>query len=239
MQHFTAGFGYVFSSFKYLPRPGIRLYVILPIVINSVLFATVIVLGAKALDNLIDKLTAQWQWLEWLGWLLWPVFLVIALSIVFFCFSILANLVGAPFNGFLATAVEKSLYAPRPENNNRNALTDVIASCMRAESQKFIYFLIRAVPLLILFVIPMVNIFAPVIWFLFTAWMLALEYADYPMANHQIMFAEQRSKLAKKRRLAFGFGVGVLLLTMLPAVNFIAMPVAVIAATRMYIEHFQ
>ena len=74
------------------------------------------------------------------------------------------------------------------------------------------------------------------IWFLFTAWMMAIEYGDYPMGNHDIIFKQQREKFADNRQLAFGFGTGVMLLTMIPVVNFLAMPVAVAGATRLYVE---
>ena len=82
----------------------------------------------------------------------------------------------------------------------------------------------------------MVNVAAPFIWFLFTAWMLTIEYGDYPMGNHDIDFKQQREKLRSNRQLAFGFGSGVMVLTMIPVINFLAMPVAVAGATRMFIE---
>ncbi|MEZ5582290.1 MAG: hypothetical protein R3F37_05475 [Candidatus Competibacteraceae bacterium] len=43
-------------------------------------------------------------------------------------------------------------------------------------------------PLLVLFVIPGVNVIAPLLWLVFGAWMLALQYADYPMGNHGLRF---------------------------------------------------
>jgi CysZ protein len=101
-----------------------------------------------------------------------------------------------------------------------------------------VYFLIRAVPLLLLFLIPGVNIFAPVLWMAFSAWMLALEYADYPMGNHGLLFSEQRLKLREKRLTILGFGGAVLLLTLIPAVNFVAVPTAVAGATVMWVEEF-
>ena len=237
MNQFSQGFKYLLSGFKLILKPGVRLYVLIPLLINSLLFAGAIYYGANSLSSLIDGLLAQWQWLEWLTWLLWPIFVIVALTIVFFCFSIVANLIGAPFNAFLAEAVEKVITGQEIPSANNQSLSKIIIVSIKAEFQKLLYFAIRALPLLILFIIPMVNVAAPLIWFLFTAWMLTLEYGDYPMGNHEIAFKQQREKVAANRQLAFGFGSGVMLLTMIPVVNFLAMPVAVAGATRMYVEH--
>lgn len=236
MKQFKQGFNYLLSGFKLILQPGVRLYVLIPLLINSLLFAGAIIYGANTLSELINSLLAQWQWLEWLTWLLWPIFVIVALTIVFFCFSVIANLIGAPFNGFLAASVERQLTGNEIASENEQALLQVIILSIKSELQKILYFIIRAIPLLVLFIIPMVNVAAPMIWFLFTAWMMAIEYADYPMGNHDIDFKQQREKLADNRQLAFGFGTGVMLLTMIPIVNFLAMPVAVAGATRLYVE---
>jgi CysZ protein len=237
MTQFSQGFKYLLSGFKLILKPGIRLYVLIPLLINSLLFAGAIYYGANSLSSLIDGLLAQWQWLEWLTWLLWPVFVIISLTIVFFCFSIIANFIGAPFNGFLAEAVERTVTGQEIESDNNQSLLEVIIVSIKSEFQKLLYFVIRALPLLILFIIPMINVAAPIIWFLFIAWMLTLEYGDYPMGNHNITFKQQRESFSKNRPLAFGFGSGVMLLTMIPVINFLAMPVAVAGATRMIVEH--
>lgn len=237
MKQFSQGFKYLLSGFKLILKPGVRLYVLVPLLINSLLFAGVIIYGASTLSSLIDKLLTQWQWLEWLTWLLWPIFVIVALTIVFFCFSIIANLIGAPFNGFLAEAVERNITGQKLQTEGNQSLLQIIIISIKSEFQKLLYFAARALPLLILFIIPMVNVVAPLIWFLFTAWMLTLEYGDYPMGNHEIVFKQQREKFASNRQLAFGFGSGVMLLTMIPIVNFLAMPVAVAGATRMVVEH--
>lgn len=237
MTQFSQGFKYLLSGFKLILKPGIRLYVLIPLLINTLLFAGAIVYGANALGGLIDGLLTQWQWLEWLTWLLWPIFIIVALTIVFFCFSIIANLVGAPFNGFLAGAVERTITGQEIQSGNDQSLPQIITVAIKSEFQKFLYIIVRALPLLILFIIPMVNVAAPLIWFLFGAWMLTIEYGDYPMGNHDIVFKQQREKFASNRQLAFGFGTGVMLLTMIPVINFLAMPVSVAGATRMYVEH--
>ena len=84
--------------------------------------------------------------------------------------------------------------------------------------------------------IPGVNIISPVLWAWFGAWMLAIEYTDYPLGNHGYGFAEIRATLRQRRWLALGFGSAATLATIIPLVNFFVMPMAVAGATRMRVE---
>ena len=107
------------------------------------------------------------------------------------------------------------------------------------EIRKLIYFIIRAIPLLILFIIPITAPFAPILWFLFSAWMMSLQYMDYPMGNHKIDFNTQK-KLQKQHRLfSMGYGSGVLLATMIPLLNFLIIPLAVISATQIWVDRYK
>jgi CysZ protein len=54
-----------------------------------------------------------------------------------------------------------------------------IPRIMKREWQKLAWYLPRAIVLLILYFIPGIGqTVAPVLWFLFSAWMLAIQYCD-------------------------------------------------------------
>ncbi len=239
MTQFKAGFQYLLGGFKLIGKAGIRLYVLIPLLINSLLFTAVIAYGANLINDLINYLVSQWAWLEWVKWLIWPLFVLVSLTIVFFCFSVVANLIGAPFNGFLSEAVERHLSETNEIDKPSKTLLEEITLAFKTEFQKFLYFAVRALPLLLLFVIPGIQLGAPMVWFLFSAWMLTLEYTEYPMSNHGIHFSQQRRTLFANKQLAFGFGLAAMLLTLIPVINFFVMPVAVAGATRMYYEQNQ
>jgi len=236
MNDFVTGFKYVFSGFKLIIQPGIRIYVLIPFLINALLFASVIAYGSDILSDFINRWSTGW-W-EWIRWILWPLFVIVSLAVVFFCFSIVANLIAAPFNGFLAEAIENKLSNTElSDTGGLKAIPAEIIKAIKSESRKFLYFLIRAIPLLLLFFVPVVGqTAAPFLWLLFGSWMLALEYMDYPMANHGIAFPEQRGIMIMKKKRTFGFGLGVMLLTFIPVINFIAMPVAVAGASKMWVD---
>ena len=237
MRQLNQGFSALLAGFGLITKPGVRLYVLVPLLINTLLFAAVIIYGASLLNELINSMIAQWQWLEWLEWLVWPLFVVVSLAIVFFCFTIIANLIGAPFNGFLSEAVERHLLKVDQVDTISRPIMQEILIAFKSEVHKLVYFLVRAIPLLILFIIPILNVSAPLFWFLFSAWMLALQYMDYPLSNHGVLFTQQRKKLFASKQLTFGFGLGVMIMTLLPVLNFLAMPVAVAGATKLYVDH--
>jgi CysZ protein len=235
------GIGYVREGLRLMRQPGLRRYVAIPLLISVVIFTTAILVGIHWLENLLAWLLG-WlpSWLDWLRYLLWPLFALTGVLLVFYTFSLLTNLIAAPFNGLLAEAVERHLDGrPLQEAGGWQALLKDILPSLFSELRKLLYFALRALPLGLLFLIPPVNLAAPFLWALFSAWMLAIEYMDYPMANHLLHFAEQRKRLRRRRLLAWGFGGASLLMTMIPVVNFLAMPAAVAGATAMWVREFK
>ncbi|HYQ92205.1 MAG TPA: sulfate transporter CysZ [Candidatus Competibacteraceae bacterium] len=235
---FIQGAAYPLRGLRWLLRRGIRGFVLTPLLINILLFGAAIWWGASEFNGFLNWLLAKLPvWLDWLRWLLWPLFAVAVLLIGFYTFNLLANFIASPFNTLLAERVE-DLVNPGVVRPPGRPLWREIVRLPMAELKKLVYFLLRAIVLLLPFLTPVVNTIAPFIWGLFTAWMLALQYMDYPLGNHLIPFAEQRRLLSQRRQLALGFGSAVLLLTMIPVVNFLAMPAAVIGATLLWVEQF-
>jgi CysZ protein len=240
MAKHRSGMYYLLQGLRLLRQPGLRRYVAVPLLVSTLCFAGALYGLGIWLEGLINGWLARLpHWLEWLQFLLWPVFALTGVLVVFYGFSVLTNLVAAPFNGMLAEAVEKYLTGQPIETGGWRALAADFVPSLVSELRKLLYFALRALPLGILFLIPVVNIAAPVLWGLFSAWMLAIEYCDYPLANHRLLFTQQRELLRRRRLLAYGFGGSTLLLTMIPLVNFLAMPAAVAGATALWVGEFR
>jgi CysZ protein len=229
---FSDGFSYPLRGLKLLWHPKLRAFVWLPVLINTVFFAGGIywlstTLYAKANDAIVSSLPS---WLQWLSWLVVPLLIVAFALLLFYGFTIVANILASPFNGFLSERVEDAL---APTNNPRveRSLAQEVVVSVAGELRKLGYYLARAIPLAILLFIPGINLFSPLVWALVGAWMLALQYLDYPLGNHGLIFPQQR-KIAKRRlSLTLGFGCCVLLMTLIPVLNFLSMPASVIGAT--------
>jgi CysZ protein len=231
------GFGYLLRGFGLLHKPGIRRFVALPLLVNVLIFSLLLWIGVGQFEALVNHYLPAESWLGWLRWLLWPLFAVTFLLLLLFGFTLVANLLAAPFKDLLAERVEIQLTGEKPAQ--RLELLQSVAPALRSELLKIVFFASRGAPVLLLFVIPGINLVAPFAWALFTAWMQAQEYAEYPLGNHQIFFRQQRRLLKKQRYIALGFGGGVMLLLMLPLVNLLLMPAAVSGATIWWVERIK
>ena len=237
----VSGLGYLLAGIRLLARPGLRGFVVVPLLVNVLVFSGAIFAGAAWFEGFVAWTQARVPgWLQWLEWLLWPIFVLTLLVLVFYTFGLVANLIAAPFNALLAEKVELHLTGrPLDEGGGiAKALRELIPTLID-ELRKLIYSLLWAAPVLALFLIPGVNLAAPVLWFLYTAWMLALQYIDYPMGNHGFKFSAIRSRLRRRRLLGLGFGAATAGMTLVPILNFIVMPSAVAGATALWVRELQ
>jgi len=239
LEEFIHGAGCLFHGFGFLLRPGIKRHVIIPLLINILLFGCAIIYAADHFGVWLQHLSAMLpSWLSWLPSLLWPIFALAALVVLFYAFTLIANIIGAPFNSFLSARVESLITGEIP-SSGRSMVADIIIS-LRDELRRILYILWRALLIgilgLLLFFIPLFNILTPLLWLLFTAWMLAMQYSDYPLSNHGVDFTAQSPLLKQQRKRLFGFGAATALCTLIPVVNFIIMPAAVAGATLLWIE---
>ena len=234
----VSGALYFVRGFTIVTRRGIRAYVVVPLAINAVLFTALLYLGASWLLGFAQDLLPGW--LDPLAWILVPAFVLAALTAGFYTFNLVANLIAAPFNGLLAEAVERHLTGrPPPSAAGRRTLLGELATTFVAEVRKLAYVAVRSLPPLLLFLIPGINVVAPILWMLLGAWMLAVTYMDYPMANHGIGFDDLRARLRERRLLGFGFGAAAMAALAVPVFNFLVIPCAVAGATAMWVEQFE
>jgi CysZ protein len=236
MKDLLTGPRYVLEGFGLLRKPVLRRFVLVPVLINVLLFGGLIGLAYGWVDGSSRYLVARLpEWLQWLSYLVVPVFVLTSLVVIFYGFSVVANLIAAPFNGLLAEAVESYLTGQTPEGDWRQLLRDILPSIL-SELRKLLYFALRALPLLLLLLVPVVNVAASVLWVLFSAWMMTVQYLDFPMGNHRLFFKEQRARLRKRPLLAWSFGGLVMVITLVPVLNFFVMPAAVAGATALWVR---
>ena len=140
---------YLREGLKLVLSPGLRLFVLLPLAINLVLFVGLIYLAGHQFSLWVDTLMPSLpDWLSFLSYVLWPLFVVLVLLMVFFTFTMLANIIAAPFNGFLAEKVE--VVVRGTDDFPAFSWAELIAMIPRTlgrEARKLGYFLPRALVL--------------------------------------------------------------------------------------------
>ncbi len=215
---------YLFKGLRLLTRTELRKFIIIPVLINIVLYSAALWLGYYYVSDLINQFIPGW--LQWLRWILWPLFFISFFIAGFFTFTVLANLLAAPFYGKLS-AKTLAIITGQANANAEAPVTKVIF----AELKRAGYLVSRALPILIVSIIPGINVIAPFLWALFGAWGMSLEYMAYPLENEGVLFSEQK-QLTKNIRLgALSFGGAAAFGLAIPILNIIVAPAAVIGAT--------
>ncbi|QLE85101.1 MULTISPECIES: sulfate transporter CysZ [Shewanella] len=236
-----SGVNYFLDGFALIKRPGLRSFVFIPLMINLLLFGSVIYFAIGELERAFAWISAQLpDYLSWLNFLLWPLAVITLLVVLSFIFSSVMNWLAAPFNGLLAEKVEQHLTG---KDLNTGGTVDLIKDLPRILGREWIklkYYLPRAIVFLLLFLVPFIGqTLAPVLWFLFSAWMMAIQYCDYPFDNHKVPFDDMKFALNQTKGSSFSFGATVTLFSMIPIVNFIVMPVAICGATAMWVDKYR
>ena len=238
----AGGVHYFFEGFSLIKTKGLKRFVFVPLTINVLLFSAAfyflfgqIEVGVMYVVNLVP---------DWLGWVktaisffLWPLALLSVLLIFALIFGTLANWIAAPFNGVLSEKVERHLTGQALGDEGVMALVKDIPRTVGRELTKLVWYLPRAIGFLLLFFF--LPVIGQLLWFLFNAWMMAIQYCDYPYDNHKVPFKTMREHLRAHKGKSLSFGIGVSLFSLIPLVNFIVMPVAICGATAMWVEQLK
>lgn len=236
-----SGTQYFIEGFHLATRPGIRRFVILPLLANIIFLGGAFWWLFSQLNNWVNWVMEKIpSWLQWLDYLIWPLAVITILLLFTYLFSTLANIIAAPFNGWLSEVLESQLTGkPAPDSGITGLIKD-IPRILKRELVKLAYYLPRAILLLLLYFIPVFGqTVAPVLWFVFSAWMLAIQYCDYPFDNRKVSFNDMKLSLRRNKMDNLQFGAWVSVLTMIPIVNLFIMPVAVCGATSMWVDKYR
>ena len=218
--------------------PGLRVFVLLPLLINLLLFVGLIYFAGHQFSLWVDTLMPSLpDWLSFLNYVLWPLFVVLVALMVFFTFTLLANIIAAPFNGFLSEKVEVVV---RGSDDfpafSWGELIAMVPRTLAREMRKLGYFLPRALALIVLSFIPVLNLIAAPLWLVFGIWMMAIQYIDYPADNNKMSWQNMLAWLREKRWQSLGFGGITYAALLVPGLNILMMPAAVAGATVFWVR---
>ena len=234
----VGGVGYLVEGAKMLTHPALRMFVIVPLTINILIFGTLIGYGLSFISASMEQWLAYIpDWLSFIEWILWPLIWLTFSLISGYLFTAVALIIASPFNGLLAEKAEE-LVTGKPVSGPEElgaALMLVPRGIVR-ELAKLLYYVPMAAFVLLVSFIPLLNAVAPLLWFLLGAWMMSIQFVDYPMDNHQLSFADVKEAVRSRRLSSMGFGGVVALCTGIPIVNFFVVPAAVVGATLLWVK---
>jgi CysZ protein len=231
----TRGAGYLTRGARLLTHPSLRLFVLIPLAINILIFGSLIGIGFSYMSDLMDwMLSLIPAWLDFIEWILWPLIGITVSLITGYLFTTFALIIASPFNALLAEKAEELITGRRVDSlEGAGAALLAVPRGVLREITKLLYYLPMALFVLLISFIPGVGAVA---WLLLGAWMMSIQFVDYPMDNHQMSFAEVKAAVRSRRLSSMGFGGLVALCAGVPLVNFFVVPAAVVGATLLWCE---
>lgn len=241
MSRFIQSFLLPFTSVVYLVRyKRLALYAVIPILLNILAWIVTILIFSHYIWNWTQQYLSQFD--AWY-WLILIYFLAIVLLIVLIGISLLVSLmlisiIAAPFNDVLSeqTYILLSGQLQQEPFSFRKMWQDIHRT-ITTEVKKTTMIVGIFLGLLLINFIPGIG---TMLWiggsFLFAVWALAFEYLDYMLSRRNWSFQQRRQFIWEHKMHAFGLGMGIYLMLLIPFLNFILIPVSVIAATRCYYQ---
>jgi CysZ protein len=221
------------DGFRLSRHPELRRYTWLPALVSFAIIGTGLYFAFGYLSATSARLIADLPaWLSWLELLLTPLIYLIGFLAGAWLFALLAVLIASPFLGVLSAHLEAVAFGDAPVSDT-SLWTDISQSLAR-EARKLVYHLPRLVIVFLITLIPVINLVAPVIWLLFGAWTMAVQFADYPTENRQRPFKETLERLKANRTVALAFGLCATGALAIPLLNFLLIPVAVAGGTLLW-----
>jgi uncharacterized protein involved in cysteine biosynthesis len=240
-----------------LPLEGLRLLwrerrlwplAMVPFLLSLVAFGTAIGLIVEYSGELYGWATA-WtpvleveRWYQWL-WIGPARAGLAALGALFFVALAAAGLVAAYLAASLLASPFHDVLAARVEQLVTGAVVDETASGIRGlvreagramleELRRMAYFLALLLPLLLAgWFVPGAQLVTGPAIMAVTIFFLPLDYASYTLDRRHVSFPDKRRWLFEHKTVMAGFGVAAFLTCLVPGLNFLAMPILVVAGT--------
>ena len=238
---FRRGFFSPFRSISFLRRrPRLLVYVLIPFLINLAVFTGAVYLGLDFFGSTVIEHIPQgeaWYW-SVLYWFLWVIAVLLTAVLVFFSFTVVGNLVASPFNDLLSERTEQILTGKEADEafSLRRFLGDM-GKTLLMELKKMWVFVVAMLLILPLNLLPgLGSALYTILAVMLTLFFLSVEYLSFIMVRKRQFFNEQRRFISGRKFLMLGFGCGVMVLLAIPFLQFFCIPLAVIAATRLWCD---
>ena len=220
------GLGSFLQGARLARARSLRRFVWAPMALSFVAVSLLLVPGHDAVEAAAGWIVALVpDWLDWLGAVLAFLLYVLGLVLAVWAFGFISVLLASPFLGILSARAEREAFGDGPDHDE--SLSAAMAGALKREGRKLAYHLPRLAGLFVLTLIPIVNVAAPLLWFAFGAWMLALHFVDFASENRGLQLDDTIARLRANPGPAFGFGAAVALLMAVPFAALVVIPAAV------------
>ena len=239
---FAKGFSYPFKAGHFLLRqPRLYPYVLIPFLINLVVFSLAVWFGLDFFDSTVEAMIPvgdAWYW-SLLYYFLWLIAVLATVLLVFFLFAIIGNLIASPFNDILSEKTEALITGQcRDEPFEFLVFMRDSMHIFLDELLKISAFLAGMIILFVLLLLPAVGpALYSVLSVVWIALFLVVEYTGYIFSRHKLLFKDQRQFIRQRKLASIGFGTGSLCLLAIPFLQFFTIPLGVIGAVHFWYDN--
>lgn len=236
---FASGFRYpLVAAFYILRHPSLWPWCILPIIINIIVIVLLWLWTGRFSDRLVEAYVtdaAGWFWealrkgaevLVFLG----------RVVITLVAFVVVGSFAALPFNDLLSEQTDKLAGGwndPRPFSPVR--IAGELAVTGLQEGKRMILYLSLVVPLFLLSFIPLFAPFTLILNIIVSAMFFTSDYLAYPMERRGALMFRHKFMIARRYFFpSLGFGCAVTLMALVPVINFIFFPLAVVGGTLFF-----
>lgn len=240
MRRFFGGIKLPLKAVRFIAaHPKMWPWMIIPALINIVLFVITAAALVMNAPELLGWLWAQPEatWLKVVWYAVLGVVLLASVVLSYFAVLMAAGVVASPFNDQLSVITERELCGTVANARDGESLVRGILRSIAISLITLVAYLACIVPLLFLHLIPgLGSLLNTVLGTAVSAVFLSFEYSDAALDRQGFALREKIGRVRAQIDLAGGFGVGSALLMLIPVVNLLVMPVAVVGGTMLGIE---
>ena len=216
----------------FLATPGVRLLGVAPVLVASVLVVVALAALAMWVDELATTITPfadRWSESARTGLRVLTGLALLGgiLALIVVTFAALVNLIGQPFYERIADRIETRLGGHPPADQ-----ASWWRSWPRATAESLALLtivLLTSLPLLVLGVVPVIGqTVVPVLGAMVSGFFLAIELLAIPLERRGLRLRQRLRFAWAHRATVVGFGVTAFLLFLVPLMNIVAMPGAIV-----------
>lgn len=228
-------------ALKFIHRERLYPWLLLPIVLNIILFALTVSLGWELSDRLSQFVTSWFGETEsfWTDILKWT-FLIISRVLVFFIYALfyknLVFIILSPVLAFLSEKADERATGKVHPFSWAQLLGDVIRGVRLAVRNLFIEIGLTLLLLLFGFV-PIVGLISPFLILAMQSYFYGFSMLDYSCERYKMNTRESVQFVRQHKGLAIGLGLAFYSLFLLPYIGWILAPVVgIVAGTLVFIK---
>ncbi len=239
IKNITSGIKAYFGAFGLISKLKLWKFFAIPMLISVVTAIIIFGCAYSLSDNIGSFISKIWIW-DWghetfetissfIGGLI-----VLVIGLILFKHIIMA--LSAPFMSTVSEKIEAHLTGKETHSHRNTTFSQQLWRGIRINVRNLGMELLLTIPILLLKLIPIVNIFSTIALFLMQAYYAGFGNIDYTLERHYA-YKESVQFVRKNRGLAIGNGIVFLLLLLIPIIGIIlVLPLSVTAASIKTIE---